>query len=136
MGAISVHGVNGAWGVLSLGLFADGVYGDGWNGVPGKVTGLFYGAPKQFLAECIGVVVCFAWTFVTIYVFFKVVDVIIGNRVSAEVEIGGLDMPEVGALAYPEFVLSSGGVGSVVPAPAPLPAPSGAPAVARVSVTT
>ena len=136
VGAISVHGVNGAWGVLSLGLFADGVYGDGWNGVPGKVTGLFYGAPKQFLAECIGTLTCCAFVFVSMYAFFKLVDVIIGNRVSAEVEIAGLDMPEVGALAYPEFVLSSGGVGSVVPAPAPLPAPAGAPAVARVSVTT
>ena len=136
VGAISVHGVNGAWGVLSLGLFADGVYGDGWNGVPGKVTGLFYGAPKQFLAECIGTLTCFAFVFVSMYAFFKLVDVIIGNRVSAEVEIAGLDMPEVGALAYPEFVLSSGGVGSVAPAPAPLPAPAGAPAVARVSVTT
>ena len=40
VGAISVHGVNGAWGVLSLGLFADGTYGDGWNGVPGTVKGL------------------------------------------------------------------------------------------------
>jgi len=136
VGAISVHGVNGAWGVLSLGLFADGVYGEGWNGVPGKVTGLFYGAPKQFLAECIGTLTCCAFVFVSMYAFFKLVDVIIGNRVSAEVEIGGLDMPEVGALAYPEFVLSSGGVGSVVPTPAPLPAPAGAPAVARVSVTT
>ncbi len=39
VGAISVHGVNGAWGVLSLGLFADGKYGDGWNGVPGHGHG-------------------------------------------------------------------------------------------------
>ncbi len=59
VGAISVHGVNGAWGVLSLGLFADGKYGDGWNGVPGTVTGLFYGAPKQFVAQVIGTLVCF-----------------------------------------------------------------------------
>ena len=40
VGAIAVHGVNGAWGVLSLGIFADGTYGDGWNGVPGPVKGL------------------------------------------------------------------------------------------------
>ena len=136
VGAISVHGVNGAWGVLSLGLFADGVYGEGWNGVPGKVPGLFDGAPKQFLAECIGVLVCFAWTFVTIYAFFKVVDVIIGNRVSAETELAGLDLPEVGALAYPEFVLSPGTIGSYEPPPSPAPAPAASPAVARVSVTT
>src|SRR5678809_1329671 len=55
VGAISVHGVNGAWGVLSLGLFADGKYGDGWNGVAGGVKGLFYGDAKQFVAEAIGV---------------------------------------------------------------------------------
>ena len=49
VGASSVHGVCGAWGILSLGLFADGRYGDGWNGVPGTVRGLFYGDPVQFL---------------------------------------------------------------------------------------
>jgi Amt family ammonium transporter len=136
VGAISVHGFNGAWGVLSLGLFADGVYGEGWNGVPGKVTGLFYGAPKQFFAQCIGTLTCCAFVFVTMYAFFKLVDVIVGNRVSAEVEIAGLDLAEVGALAYPEFVLSSGGVGSSIPEATPLPAPAGAPAVARASVTT
>src|SRR5664280_2867210 len=55
VGAISVHGVNGAWGVISLGLFADGTYGDGWNGVAGTVKGLFYGDGGQLLAEIIGV---------------------------------------------------------------------------------
>jgi Amt family ammonium transporter len=132
VGAISVHGVNGAWGVLSLGLFADGVYGDGWNGVPGKVTGLFYGAPKQFLAECIGTATCFVFVFASMWVFFKLVDVIIGNRVSAEIELAGLDLSEVGALAYPEFVLSPGSsVGAFEPS-RPAPAPAAAPATARV----
>jgi Amt family ammonium transporter len=42
VGAISVHGVNGFWGVIAVGLFADGSYGDGLNGVAGGVTGLFY----------------------------------------------------------------------------------------------
>src|SRR5664280_2785469 len=56
VGAISVHGVNGAWGCLSIGLFADGAYGDGWNGVAGTVKGLFYGGGiSQFWAELIGV---------------------------------------------------------------------------------
>jgi ammonium transporter, Amt family len=111
VGAISVHGVNGAWGVLSLGLFADGVYGDGWNGVPGKVTGLFYGAPKQFLAECIGTVTCFVFVFGSFYIFFKILDAVMGNRVSAETEIVGLDMPEMGALGYPEFAPAAGAGG-------------------------
>src|SRR6185369_9146349 len=60
VGAISVHGVNGAWGCLSIGLFADGTYGDGWNGVSGTVTGLFYGGGlSQFWAELVGVTTCF-----------------------------------------------------------------------------
>ena len=106
VGAISVHGTCGAWGVLSLGLFADGVYGDGWNGVPGTVRGLFYGDASQFLAQCIGTLTCFVFVFVMFYAFFKVLDAIIGNRVSADVEIEGLDMPEMGAMGYPDFVLN------------------------------
>ncbi len=124
VGAISVHGTNGAWGVLSLGLLADGKYGDGWNGVPGTVTGLFYGDAKQFLAQCLGTLTCFVFVFVTMYVFFKVLDAVLGNRVSAEVELAGLDLPEVGALAYPEFVLTPGSA-SVVEASLPSPAMAG-----------
>src|SRR5207253_6817519 len=52
-GAIRVHGVNGRWGLLALGLLADGTYGDAYNGVAGGVKGLFYGDPKQFYAQCI-----------------------------------------------------------------------------------
>ena len=105
VGAIAVHGVNGAWGVLSLGLLADGSYGDGWNGVPGTVKGLFYGDPRQFLAQVIGTVTCIIWVSVTFYIFFKVCDAILGNRVSAETELAGLDIPEMGVLGYPEFAL-------------------------------
>jgi ammonium transporter, Amt family len=130
VGAISVHGVNGAWGVLSLGLFADGKYGDGWNGVPGTVTGWFYGDSRQFFAQCVGTLTCIVFVFVSFYLFFKLVDAIIGNRVSAETELAGLDLPEMGALAYPEFALSPGsGYGSVAtPASA---VPAGAPVKAK-----
>jgi Amt family ammonium transporter len=107
VGAISVHGVNGLWGVISLGLFADGAYGDGWNGVPGTVKGLFYGDASQLWAQCVGSLTCIVFVFVSFYVFFKVIDKLIGNRVSAEVELEGLDLPEMGALAYPEFAKST-----------------------------
>jgi Amt family ammonium transporter len=105
VGAISVHGVNGAWGVLSLGLFADGKYGEGFNGVAGGVTGLFYGGGmSQMYAQIVGTATCGIFVFGAFYVFFKVVGVLIGNRVPTEVEIAGLDIAEVGALAYaPDF---------------------------------
>ena len=55
VGAIAVHGVCGTWGALALGLFADGSYGDGWNGVGGPVRGLLFGDASQFVAQLIGV---------------------------------------------------------------------------------
>ena len=101
VGAISVHGVNGAWGCLSIGLFADGTYGDGWNGVAGTVTGLFYGGGLgQFWAELIGVVTCFVTVSVLSIIFYYVAEKIVGNRVSLEVEIEGLDIPEMGVAGY------------------------------------
>ena len=100
VGASSVHGVCGAWGILSLGLFADGRYGDGWNGVPGKVRGLFYGDPAQFLAECIGLLANVLWVGVITYVALKIAGALAGNRVSAETEQLGLDVPEMGMEGY------------------------------------
>jgi Amt family ammonium transporter len=101
VGAISVHGVNGAWGCLSIGLFADGTYGDGWNGVAGTVTGLFYGGGiSQFWAELIGVVTCFITLSLISMAVFKIAEVIVGNRVSLETEIEGLDIPEMGVHGY------------------------------------
>jgi Amt family ammonium transporter len=106
VGAVSVHGVNGAWGVLSLGLLADGSYGDGWNGVAGTVKGLFYGDGSQFAAQCIGTLTNAIYVFVVSYVFFKILDNVMGLRVSEEVEIEGLDQSEVAVNAYPDFNLT------------------------------
>src|SRR5262249_52294175 len=60
-GAISVHGMCGLWGVLAVGLFADGTYGELWNGVPGTVKGLFYGDGGQLVAQVIDGLVGFIW---------------------------------------------------------------------------
>ncbi|MEP6747178.1 MAG: ammonium transporter [Bacteroidota bacterium] len=100
VGAFAVHGANGCWGVLSLGLFADGSYGDGWNGVPGTVKGLFYGDGKQFIAELIGALTCFVFVFVVMYAFFVLCKKTIGLRSPAEDEIAGLDIPEMGVHGY------------------------------------
>jgi Amt family ammonium transporter len=101
VGAVAVHGVNGAWGMIALGLFADGSYGDGWNGVAGKVTGLFYGDASQLYAQIIGVVVNIIYVSAIGWVTFKVIGMITGgNRVSAKDELEGLDIPEMGVEGY------------------------------------
>ncbi len=105
VGAVSVHGVNGAWGVLALGLFADGKYGDGFNGVKGAVTGLFYGDSGQFVAQCIGTVTNIVYVFIISWVFFKVLDMVVGLRVPKDQELEGLDQHEVAVSAYPDFNL-------------------------------
>ena len=106
VGAISVHGVNGAWGCLSIGLFADGTYGDGWNGVSGTVKGLFYGGGlSQFWAEFIGVTTCFVTLSALSFVVYFLAEKLVGNRVSLEVEIDGLDIPEMGVTGYAGVVM-------------------------------
>ena len=100
VGAIAVHGVNGAWGCLALGLFSDGTYGDGWNGVAGTVKGLFYGDASQFLAEVIGVSANCIYVGIVGFIVFKVIGAIVGNRVSPEAEVEGLDIPEMGTPGY------------------------------------
>ena len=102
VGAISVHGVNGFWGVLSVGLFADGSYGDGFNGVAGGVRGLFYGDASQLLAQVIAIGVLLVWGLGVSYVFYKLLDKVWGLRVAPEIELEGLDIPEMGVLAYPD----------------------------------
>ena len=108
VGASSVHGACGAWGVLSLGLFANGSYGEGFNGVPGKVSGLFFGNSGQFFAECIGVLVnCVYVGSMTALALF-VIGKLVGNRVPRDHELSGLDIPEMGVLAFPDDAMPSG----------------------------
>ncbi len=96
VGAISVHGVNGLWGVLAVGIFADGTsnYG-GW-----AVKGLVAGDTGQFVAQVIGAATCFVWAFGASFIFFKILDKFVKLRVSPEAELGGLDIPEMGYLGY------------------------------------
>jgi Amt family ammonium transporter len=107
VGAISVHGANGLWGVIAVGLFADGKsnYGGSWNGVTGNVTGLFYGDASQLVAQLIGVATLVGFVFTFSFVVNLVVDYLVGQRTSAKAEMEGLDLPEMGALGYPEFEL-------------------------------
>ena len=106
VGAISVHGTNGLWGVISVGLFADGTsnYGGSWNGVTGSVTGLFYGDPSQLVAQLVGVSTLIGVVFTISILINLAIEFFVGHRVSAETELAGLDVPEMGQLGYPEFV--------------------------------
>jgi Amt family ammonium transporter len=125
-GAISVHGVGGSFGVLAVGLFADGTYGAGWNGVSGNVKGLFYGDVGQFGAQLVHFVVGFAWAWLLGWGLFTIAKRFMAIRVTPEAEIEGLDVPEFGMLAYPDFVTHSATPGHVfqgavdVPATAPV----------------
>jgi Amt family ammonium transporter len=105
VGAISVHGVCGAWGVLSVGFFADGnnFYG-GWNGVAAHgVRGIFFGDNGgQLAAQGIGIAANFLYVTTLTWIFFKLVDKAWGIRTDPAAEIGGLDIPEIGTEAYPD----------------------------------
>jgi Amt family ammonium transporter len=101
VGAISVHGVCGAWGALAVGLFADGSAGAGWNGVDGPVRGLLFGDASQLVAQTVGVIANIAFVFGASTLFFRLVDRLMGNRVSSEVELAGVDSSDMGSVAYP-----------------------------------
>jgi Amt family ammonium transporter len=102
VGASSVHGACGIWGAFSLGLFADGSYGDGLNNVAGKVTGLLHGNPSQLAAQCVGIATNLAYVGSTVALSLWSIGKLVGNRVSSEDELSGLDIPEMGVLAYPD----------------------------------
>ena len=93
VGAIFVHGFSGSWGLLAVGIFADGTYGG--------VSGLLYGNSAQFIAQVISVVVNFAWAFGLGLILFTILKYTIGIRVSPEEELQGLDIGEHGISAYP-----------------------------------
>ncbi|HJW98968.1 MAG TPA: ammonium transporter, partial [Terriglobales bacterium] len=108
VGAISVHGANGLWGVLAVGLFADGTsnYGGSWNGVAGSVTGLFYGDASQLAAQLVGISTLLGFVFTFSFALNLALEFFMGHRVSAESEVAGLDLPEMGQLGYPEFLFA------------------------------
>ena len=90
VGAVSVHGVNGAWGTLAAGLFNIG-------GTSGKIIGV----------QVLGIVTCFVWTFLTAFILFKILDKTMGLRVTPQEEAEGLDFGEHGGNAYPDFEIST-----------------------------
>ena len=119
VGAVAVHGIGGTFGVLAVGIFADGQYGFGWNGTEGLadrgVVGVLYGGAGwgQLGAQALGCVVIWTVIFGVAYAFFKIQDKLTkgGIRPPEEMEIAGLDMPEMGSVAYPEFHLHEGEIG-------------------------
>ena len=118
VGAISVHGINGLWGVVSVGIFANGKYGGGWNGVVREgeqfvengidgVRGILFGDPSQLVAQLIDAGVVAVFGFLMAYVWFKFSNLITPIRTSRETEMEGLDVPEMGAHGYPDFTITS-----------------------------
>jgi Amt family ammonium transporter len=114
VGAISVHGANGLFGVISVGIFASGKYGAGWNGVvrdewvqragSDGVRGILYGDASQLWAQLINAAVVAVFGFAMAWVWFKISNLITPIRVPADVEMKGLDYPEMGAIGYAGFV--------------------------------
>lgn len=102
VGAISVHGVCGAWGTISVALFHEKLF-----------LGGAYDLLGTLMVQVLGVVVAFLWVFTTAFLMFKLIAATVGLRVSPEEEIEGVDIGEHGANAYPDFApsVSSGRAG-------------------------
>ena len=94
VGAISVHGICGAWGLLAVGIFASGNNG---------VEGLIVGNAEQLLPQIVGLLVAVAWGLGAGFILFKAIDMTMGLRATEEEEMQGLDIPEHGSSAYPEM---------------------------------
>ena len=92
VGAISVHGVCGAWGVLAVAIFDTS-------------DGLISGGSSLFVPQIIGMLAIAAWAYITSFIVLKAIDSIVGLRVTPEEEIAGLDASEHGTTAYGDFIL-------------------------------
>jgi len=102
VGAISVHGVCGAFGTLAVGLFAQAKYGEASGA--GAVNGLFFGGGlSQFWVQLVGVVTVFLWVFIAAMALFLAIKFTVGLRVSREEELRGLDIDEHGMESYSGF---------------------------------
>lgn len=121
VGAFSVHGMCGLFGVLAVGLFADGTAPD-YLVVGHPIKGLFFGDGRQLVAQIIGAAAIAIWSFGTTYVLFKVLMAMGVARSKPEDELLGLDLPEMGTHAYPvEDMPSERGIepGTFIPGRAP-----------------
>ena len=100
VGAVSVHMANGMWGTIAVGLFSTGADGVG--------VGLFYGGGlAQLGVQVLGVIGVAAYTLITMFIVFKIIDKTIGLRVPAKIEIDGLDVHEHGLTsAYSGFSIT------------------------------
>ena len=96
VGAIAAHGFTGAWGTIAVGLFAQEEFG-GINGL------CFGGGAGQLGAQIVGVAAAFVFVFTSSFIVFKLIDSVIGMRVSSEEEETGLDVSEHSASGYPDF---------------------------------
>jgi Amt family ammonium transporter len=93
VGAVQVHFGAGFWGILAVGIFADGTYG---------VSGLIAGQWGQLVLQIIDIAAVIAWVAPTVFLTFWLLKKSVGLRASKEEEIKGLDIPEHGLEAYPE----------------------------------
>ena len=129
VGAVPVHFFNGMWGVLAVGIFANGNPDTAaWNGVATPVTGLLYGGATQILAQAAEAGAIAVTVFGLSFVFFKVLDAFKLLRASPADELAGLDVPEMGAEGYPKDW--EPGPGAVIYGRKPSGAPAGLTATA------
>ena len=106
---VGVHGVGGTWGALATGLFASKAINDGGD------NGLFFGNPGQLWTQLVAVVATYVLAVVATYVILKIVDAVVGLRVTDEDEAAGLDLSQhsetayaMGGGQYGEFSTASG----------------------------